>query len=259
MKLKTKRKAIEGRPPGARAREKAMNARLVHPEDRALWKRVLDISCLLMAAPILAPLMLIISLGIKIVSRGPVFFQQVRIGYRGRPFRLYKFRSMEVDVNPEIHEKYMRHLMQTDAPMKKLDEASDPALISWGLFLRASGLDELPQIINVIRGEMSLVGPRPCTTYEYERYLPWHKHRLRTLPGITGLWQVSGKNKTTFTEMMHLDIAYTRQKSLWLDIKILARTLWVPVSQLREAYSAQDQCQKRAENAAYSRPIETKR
>jgi lipopolysaccharide/colanic/teichoic acid biosynthesis glycosyltransferase len=108
--------------------------------------------------------------------------------------------------------------------MTKMDLEGDPRVIPCGCWLRASGLDELPQIINVLRGEMSLVGPRPCISYEYDRYLSWHKERNNTLPGLTGLWQVSGKNKMTFDEMMHLDIRYSRNKSLWLDLSIMFRT-----------------------------------
>jgi exopolysaccharide production protein ExoY len=258
MKLRVNRAAAKLRPPNGHERS---CVRSQPPDDipgKSSWKRVLDIGCLILASPILLPLMSLISLGIKLVSPGPVFFKQERIGYRGRSFKLFKFRSMTVGVNSQIHEKYMGHLIKTDAPMKKLDEANDPTLITWGLFLRASGLDELPQVINVLKGEMSLVGPRPCTTYEYSRYSPWHKERLQALPGITGLWQVSGKNKTTFTEMMQLDIAYTQRKSLWLDLKILGKTVWVPISQLKEAYSTHASAERRVEVAGYSQPAETK-
>jgi lipopolysaccharide/colanic/teichoic acid biosynthesis glycosyltransferase len=117
--------------------------------------------------------------------------------------------------------------------MAKLDLHGDPRLIPGGWWLRASGLDELPQIINVLRGEMSLVGPRPCLPYEYDRYLPWQKERFSTLPGLTGLWQVSGKNKTTFDEMMHLDIHYARNKSLWLDLKILLMTVSAVIIEIK--------------------------
>jgi lipopolysaccharide/colanic/teichoic acid biosynthesis glycosyltransferase len=115
--------------------------------------------------------------------------------------------------------------MNSDKPMMKMDSHGDPRIIPFGRLLRASGLDELPQLINVLRGEMSLVGPRPCVSYEYENYLPWQRERFNTAPGLTGLWQVSGKNRTTFTEMIQLDIKYARSKTLWMDLKIILKTV----------------------------------
>ena len=109
--------------------------------------------------------------------------------------------------------------------MAKLDARGDARIIPFGLLLRSSGLDELPQLINVLRGEMSMVGPRPCLPYECDDYLPWQRERFNTLPGLTGLWQVSGKNRTTFAEMMQLDITYTRKKTLWLDLAIIVKTI----------------------------------
>jgi exopolysaccharide production protein ExoY len=210
----------------------------IDPSDQVdpvlYWKRGLDLACLLISLPILLPIMFLIAVGIKLTSPGPVIFRQERVGYRGRRFRLYKFRSMEVCANPEAHVQHMGKLMESEVPMEKLDGGEDPRLICWGRFLRASGLDELPQVINILRGEMSLVGPRPCTTYEYDRYHPWHKRRFNALPGITGLWQVSGKNRTTFKQMVYLDITYARNRSLWLDLRILAKTVFVPIQQIHE-------------------------
>src|SRR5208337_4939378 len=120
--------------------------------------------------------------------------------------------------------RHLEQLIQTDRPMTKLDASGDPRIISFGRLLRATGLDELPQLINVLRGEMSLVGPRPCLPYEYNKYQRWQKERFDTLPGLTGLWQVGGKNKTTFTEMICLDIRYARTRTLWLDLEILLKT-----------------------------------
>jgi len=116
-----------------------------------------------------------------------------------------------------------------------MDSNGDPRIIPFGLLLRSSGLDELPQLINVLRGEMSLVGPRPCLSYEYEKYLPWQKERFTTVPGLTGLWQVSGKNRTTFVEMIQLDITYARSKTLWLDLKIILQTIPALIIQMLEA------------------------
>jgi hypothetical protein len=123
-----------------------------------------------------------------------------------------------------VHREHLSQLMASNRPMKKLDAAGDSRLIPGGLLLRTLGLDELPQIINILRGEMSLVGPRPSTPYEYKMFEPAHRRRCETLPGLTGLWQVNGKNRTTFQRMMELDLQYARRKSLLLDLKILART-----------------------------------
>src|SRR5260370_16181460 len=181
------------------------------------WKRTLDIACVLLAAPFVIPLALLIALGIKLVSRGPILFKQQRIGYLGRRFPCLKFRTMVVDADTGIHAGHLNRLMSANCPMTKLDAAGDPRLIPGGRLLRSLGLDELPQLINVLRGEMSLVGPRPCLPYEYELYLPRHRQRCETLPGLTGLWQVSGKNETTFEEMIDLDIEYGEKQSLPLD------------------------------------------
>jgi lipopolysaccharide/colanic/teichoic acid biosynthesis glycosyltransferase len=124
-----------------------------------------------------------------------------------------------------VHEDYVASLMASEGPMAKLDAQGDARLIPVGRLLRAAGLDELPQLINVLRGEMSLVGPRPCLPNEYSRFLPWQRERFRTLPGLTGLWQVSGKNRLSFREMIDCDIAYVRCRSLGLDLKIMLKTL----------------------------------
>jgi lipopolysaccharide/colanic/teichoic acid biosynthesis glycosyltransferase len=176
----------------------------------------------------------LISLAIMVVSPGPILFRQERIGYRGRRFSCLKFRTMLVGADTAVHKSHLHSLMNSRAPMKKLDVAGDPRLIPLGALLRSTGLDELPQIINVLRGDMSLVGPRPCVPYEYEAYRPWQKERIRGLPGLTGLWQVSGKNKTTFDEMIHLDISYLRSKSIWLDLGIMLKTAPALLQQVKE-------------------------
>lgn len=188
------------------------------------WKRALDIAFIIVALPLLAPLAVLIALVIKAVSRGPVLFRQERIGFRGQPFICLKFRTMQVDAPPTAHQGYLQSLIQSDEPMTKMDMIGDPRLIPLGSLLRSSGLDELPQFINVLRGDMSIVGPRPCTPYEYANYAAWQKDRFNSLPGITGLWQVSGKNKTTFEEMVRMDINYVEGKSLGWDLVIIART-----------------------------------
>jgi len=195
-------------------------------------KRTLDVLLILLTLPILIPLALLIALLIRSVSAGPVLFRQERVGYRGRRFRCFKFRTMLVDADTTTHQGHLRHLMNSNTPMMKMDARGDPRIIPFGLFLRASGLDELPQLINVLRGEMSLVGPRPCLPYEYDNYLPWQKERFETLPGLTGLWQVSGKNRTTFVEMIQFDIDYAKSRSLSLDFVIILKTIPVLLIQM---------------------------
>ena len=148
---------------------------------------------------------------------------------------IFKFRSMKVDVETAMHERYLERLIQADCPMTKLDASGDPRLIPGGRLLRAGGLDELPQIINVIRGEMSLVGPRPCTPHEFARYRPWQRDRVNAPPGLTGYWQVHGKNKTTFHEMIVMDMFYAHNMTLKLDLEILLRTLPAVTMQVLES------------------------
>jgi exopolysaccharide production protein ExoY len=198
------------------------------------WKRVLDITGLLLALPAALLFTLLFAVAVKVLSPGPVFFKQERIGHRRQRFLCWKFRTMKVAADTTEHQRHFKHLQQSGAPMTKMDALGDQRLIPLGAILRATGFDELPQLLNVWRGEMSLVGPRPCTPYELEGYSPWQHARFDTLPGLTGLWQVSGKNKTTFMEMIGLDICYARNKSLWLDLKIMAKTFSTLVSQVRE-------------------------
>lgn len=190
-----------------------------------LWKRALDISCLLLTLPTVLPVMLLVALIVKFGSAGPVMFKQERVGFLGRRFTLFKFRTMIPGACTAVHEQHVANLIENDRPMTKLDAKGDARLIPLGRLLRASGLDELPQLINVLFGDMSLVGPRPCVPREYEKYLPWQMERFQTLPGLTGLWQVSGKNRTTFNEMINLDITYVRTKSLAMDLKIMLKTI----------------------------------
>jgi lipopolysaccharide/colanic/teichoic acid biosynthesis glycosyltransferase len=199
------------------------------------WKRVLDVGCILIALPVLLPIMIAIAALIKCASRGPVLFLQERVGHGGRQFICLKFRTMKVNADTGVHERHLADLIRSNAPMVKMDAKGDARLIPFGTLLRATGLDELPQVLNVLDGRMSLVGPRPCLPYEYEQYLPSQKRRFETLPGLTGLWQVSGKNKTTFSEMIALDIQYAENRSLWLDLKIMCKTIPALVAQVREA------------------------
>jgi len=198
------------------------------------WKRLTDIIVSATTLILLSPLLILISIGIVLVAPGPVLFQQERIGYLGRRFMCLKFRSMKTHAPTDIHRTHLQQLIHSDAPMKKLDEAKDDRIIPMGRFLRACALDELPQLINVLRGDMSLVGPRPCLAYEFETFLRWHKRRFDTLPGLTGLWQVSGKNKTSFGEMMRLDITYERRRSFLFDLMIISKTPMVLAEQMME-------------------------
>lgn len=198
-----------------------------------LWKRVLDVTCIFIALPLLLPLALLIALVVKMGSRGPVLFKQERVGFRGGRFTCLKFRTMFVGADATVHQGHWNELIVSNLPMEKMDARGDPRLIPLGRILRETALDELPQIINVLRGEMSLVGPRPCIPYEYDKYLPWQKERFDTLPGLTGLWQVSGKNRTTFVEMIHLDIDYVRRKTLWMDMWIIFMTIPALIMQVQ--------------------------
>ena len=160
--------------------------------------------------------MILLMLVTRMASPGPIFYRQKRVGLCGEHFSIWKFRTMKLSAETQTHEHYFENLMRVDWPMTKLDAYGDPRLAPFGRVLRASGLDELPQIFNVLRGEMSLVGPRPCTPNEFAHYEPWQRQRVNCLPGLTGYWQVNGKNKTTFREMIddgfilsqeHVDLA----------------------------------------------------
>ena len=203
-----------------------------------LCKRALDISCILIALPILLPLMLLIAIVIKLGSKGPVFFTQERVGFLEKRFIIFKFRTMIPGADTAVHETHVTSLIEANAPMTKLDVHGDARLIPFGRMLRAAGLDELPQVINVLRGEMSIVGPRPCLTGEYDKYLPRQRERFRTPPGLTGLWQVSGKNRTTFNEMIDFDIQYARTQSFWLDLKIILKTIPAIMAELKDSRSS---------------------
>ena len=188
------------------------------------WKSTLDVICILLALPLWLPLMLLLMLVTRLASPGPVFYRQWRVGLGGRQFMIWKFRTMKVSAETGTHERYFEELMRTNCVMTKLDANGDPRLVPFGRFLRASGLDELPQIFNVLAGEMTLVGPRPCIPNEFANYEPWQRERVNALPGLTGLWQVSGKNKTTFNDMILMDLAYLNNMSLLLDLKIMFKT-----------------------------------
>src|SRR6266478_3296131 len=202
------------------------------------WKRILDVTCIVLSSPFWLPVMTLVMGLVRLTSPGPIFYRQERVGYRRTPFMLFKFRTMYVNAETREHEEYVADLMRSECPMTKLDAVGDIRLIPGGRFLRASGLDELPQIFNVLRGEMSLVGPRPCLPMEFERYQPSEQQRVNALPGLTGYWQVNGKNNTTFKEMIAMDLFYIRNMSPSLDLKIMSRTVPVLFGQAKTSISS---------------------
>jgi exopolysaccharide biosynthesis polyprenyl glycosylphosphotransferase len=195
-------------------------------------KRFMDVAGSLLAIILFAPVFLLIAAAIKLTSKGPVFFEQKRVGQYGKSFVFLKFRSMHVNNDASVHKEYVRQLIAGQAEAKASDNGgavfkitNDPRITKVGAFLRRTSLDELPQFINVLRGEMALVGPRPAIAYEVEAYDIWHRNRvLEAKPGITGLWQVTGRSKVTFDEMVRLDLRYAKSWSPWMDLLILLRT-----------------------------------
>jgi lipopolysaccharide/colanic/teichoic acid biosynthesis glycosyltransferase len=196
-------------------------------------KRGMDIIGSATALVLLSPLFILISVWIKFTSKGPILFRQKRVGQYGRRFTFLKFRSMYFMSDSKIHEDYVKGFITGNAGPPESDKSlsalyklkDDPRVTSVGRVLRKTSLDELPQFINVLKGDMSLVGPRPPVPYEFEAYDRWHKSRLLVAkPGITGLWQVHGRSRTTFDDMVRLDLRYARSCSLWLDVKILLKT-----------------------------------
>ncbi|MEZ5329512.1 MAG: sugar transferase [Verrucomicrobiales bacterium] len=195
----------------------------------------MDFVIVILSLPFWLPLCVLTVLWVKLSSRGPLLFCQNRIGQGGQPFKMFKFRSMHPNAETDVHEQHFEQLVKSNKPMTKLDALGDSRLIPGGAWLRAFCLDELPQILNVVRGEMSIVGPRPCTPREFGLYTEQQKERVCIHPGLTGLWQVEGKNKTTFEEMIALDIEYGRAISVGRDLSIIACTIPAIVSQLRES------------------------
>ncbi len=180
---------------------------------------------------LLSPLLLLVGVLVKLTSRGKVLFRQVRIGENSKPFTMLKFRTMQSNADHKIHQDFVSSFIKGRAQVHGPGQngffkiTNDPRVTSIGRFLRSTSLDELPQLWNVLRGDMSLVGPRPPLPYELEQYEPWHRRRvLDAKPGVTGLWQVTGRSRTTFDEMVRLDLRYARTRSLWTDIKILLAT-----------------------------------
>jgi len=197
-------------------------------------KRAVDILGAVVGLILFSPIMLVTSLAVKLTSPGPVIFTQNRFGKKGARFPFCKFRSMYWNVDHQIHREYVTSLIKgehekinqgdEEEPLYKMK--FDPRVTRIGRIIRKTSIDELPQFFNVLKGEMSLVGPRPPIPYEVEKYEPWHLRRiLEVKPGITGLWQIDGRSKTSFDDMVRLDLRYVQKWSLWLDIKILLKTI----------------------------------
>jgi lipopolysaccharide/colanic/teichoic acid biosynthesis glycosyltransferase len=194
-------------------------------------KRGFDILGSLALLLVLSPLLLLIAALMKLTSRGPVFFRQARVGQQAKPFTILKFRTMNSGADHAPHHQFVTQFIKSSSQIREPGRnapfkiANDPRVTPIGRILRKTSFDELPQLWNVLRGDMSLVGPRPPLQYEVEQYEPWHCRRvLESKPGITGLWQVSGRSRTTFDDMVRLDLQYARTCSLWTDIKILLAT-----------------------------------
>jgi len=194
-------------------------------------KRFVDVSGSLALLVLLLPLLLLIACAVKLTSKGPVLFRQYRLGQFGEIFPLLKFRSMHATADQSIHEQYVKHLINTRGSVAggqsgcaEFKLKNDPRITKIGAVLRQTSLDELPQLINVLSGKMSLVGPRPPLPYEFAAYHTWHRRRLLSKPGMTGLWQVRGRSRVTFDDMVRMDLQYASKWSLWLDINILMYT-----------------------------------
>jgi lipopolysaccharide/colanic/teichoic acid biosynthesis glycosyltransferase len=203
----------------------------LQPLQKSKWlhstgKRLIDVALSGFALFALSPLFLLIAIAVKLSSEGPILFRQKRVGHFGKQFTFLKFRSMQVSADSDIHEQYVRKLITGKLGVNAVFKIqNDPRVTLVGRFLRKTSLDELPQFWNVLTGDMSLVGPRPPLLYEVAVYDLWHRRRLlEAKPGITGLWQVTGRSRTCFDGMVRLDLHYTRSSSLWLDLKVLLHT-----------------------------------
>jgi exopolysaccharide biosynthesis polyprenyl glycosylphosphotransferase len=188
-------------------------------------KRFIDIVGSSVGLMLLLPWFLVIGILIKFSSPGPVLFRQARVGKNGKTFTFYKFRSMKVGNDDSVHRVYIRKLMKDEVTGSVKKITDDPRVTRIGRFIRRTSMDELPQLFNVFKGDMSLVGPRPCLPFEWEMYEPWHRGRLSAIPGCTGIWQVSGRSSVSFNEMVLMDLFYIDNASLWLDFQLILRTI----------------------------------
>lgn len=188
-----------------------------------VFKRLIDLLGAATLLILLAPVMLVVALAIRLDSSGPIIFRQTRVGKGHKPFTFLKFRSMYYKADCGVHQQFVKSLISGQAATYKM--TGDKRITHVGAFIRKTSLDELPQLINVLRGDMSLVGPRPSIPYEVAEYKDWHHRRFDAMPGITGLWQVHGRSQVSFDEMVQMDIAYVEQRSLALDVSLLVQTI----------------------------------
>ena len=198
----------------------------VQAESRLFYhicKRIMDVVCSAAALAVLSPIFLAVAVAIKLEDKGPVIFTQNRTGKDGRVFRMYKFRSLYVDAEKRRSELLARN--EADGPLFKI--ADDPRVTKVGRFIRRTSIDELPQLVNILKGEMSIVGPRPLVTYDQNQCTEYQAQRLLVKPGLTCIWQVSGRSDTSFDELIEMDLEYIRNQSLWLDIKLILKTVVV--------------------------------
>jgi exopolysaccharide biosynthesis polyprenyl glycosylphosphotransferase len=205
---------------------------------RRVSKRAFDVAVAVLCVVFLSPILALVALAIKLDSPGPILYKSTRIGENGALFTMFKFRSMWNDADSSLHKAYVARLIEENLGLEEVEDVSegtlkikdDTRITRVGRIIRKTSVDELPQLFNVLRGDMSLVGPRPPLPYEVALYSDWHKQRLASLPGLTGWWQVKGRNRVSFDEMVRMDLYYAQHTSFWLDLKILFMTPWAVIS-----------------------------
>jgi lipopolysaccharide/colanic/teichoic acid biosynthesis glycosyltransferase len=207
---------------GAVAAERTSRLQLdLYPVAKRLFDVVVATLMLIVAAPIMA----LVALAIRLDSPGPVIFKQTRIGKNHRPFTFYKFRSMYYKADAGVHQQFVKNLINGSPSGSAYKMTGDKRITRVGAFIRKTSLDELPQLVNVLKGDMSMVGPRPPIPYEVAEYKDWHHRRLAIMPGLTGPWQVQGRSLVSFDDMVQMDIAYAQERSFLLDVSLLVRTI----------------------------------
>jgi len=217
-------------------REETLNGSATRHRAGEGLRRTFDVAFAVALILLLSPVLIAVALAVRIDSRGPAFFRQRRVGHREREFTLYKFRSMRVNADPRGHKEYVTALIKgederPDGGRENLYKlAVDNRITPVGRWIRRWSLDELPQLFNVVKGDMTLVGPRPAIPYEVAEYPQWYRQRFSVKPGLTGYWQVSGRSERTYEEMVRLDIEYAKRRTLGLDLSILLKTPWVVLS-----------------------------
>jgi len=217
-------------------REKGLTWIVARRQASAGLRRAFDVLFAVALILLLSPILIAVAVAVRLDSRGPALFRQRRVGYREKEFTLFKFRSMRVDADPRGHREYVTALINgaeanPDGGRENLYKlAVDNRITAVGRWIRHWSLDELPQLFNVVRGDMTLVGPRPAISYEVAEYPSWYRERFSVKPGLTGYWQVSGRSERTYEEMVRLDIEYAKRRSLGLDLSILLKTPWVVLS-----------------------------